>query len=191
MLVVLAVLACQMPGYAQNKITRTPNTTSKDKSKKGYHSDSKGTLSVESFLRKRSGDKGFTDFKRNSEVIKALKNAGFIQKSKKKTREYIGTDDEDGEIMDECYANITEFVYSKKGVKVEWTLYTSDGERDDEGAIGVVIITFDDRTSLNSFMSNLRAAGFYKTEYGLILDAQEFIFIDVKGNSVTFYTQHA
>ena len=165
--------------YAQNTKVRTPGSTAKKKSTgSSRSSNSKKSLSVTDFLKKEQGVNGFADFKSDSQIETALRNIGFTQTSKTTKRQMI----DDGTDGDTAPGKITKFVYSKNGIKVEWSSYCYD-EAPKYFYKDAIVINFSDSASKNAFISNLKANGFYK-ESEFYYDSAYRIYVTINGNKV-------
>ena len=186
LLMTLAILVYQIPCFPQNKIKRTHSSSVKNKISGKSLSHKRNTLSVGSFLCKPDGEKGFTEFKRNSQIIKILKQDGFTLISKKITKDILG---ETGEDIINTITTITEFVFAKNDIKVKWDLHTLDHSPGYED-ICLIVINFSNKSLRNTFLSSLKSDGFYKTEFGFY-ENKHGHFVDFKGNEVYLYVQCA
>lgn len=177
MMMALALFVIEAPLQAQKKTVKSPASSAKKKT--ASSSSSKGTLSVTAFLKKESWSSGFATFKSDSQIESALKNAGFTCTSKTSVRKEIvfGSDDEDFEP-----GKVTNFVYSKNGVKVEWQSYSSDSYPNDSYK-DAISITFSNSTAKNAFISSLKANG-YHNENGEYWNHDRIIYASIEGNKI-------
>lgn len=153
------------------KTTRSNSSRSSSKS---------GVFSITSLLHKEThyGNTGFM-FNSDSKIEAALKKAGFSLKSKKITKGEIA----DGTEGDTAPGKTIDFVYTKKGITVEWTSYVYDEAPNNPYKDRIKII-FYDNAAKNAFMKSVTSNG-YKNEYGTYHDAADWIYIQVNGNEVT------
>lgn len=155
-------------------------THSKTSHKTSQSSSKSGVFSITSLMHKEThyGNTGFM-FNSDTKIEAALKKAGFSLKSKKVTKGEIA----DGTEGDTAPSKTIEFVYTKKGITVEWTSYVYDEAPNSPYKDGITII-FYDKAAKNAFMKSVTSNG-YKNEYGTYFDAAQWIYIQVNGDEVS------
>lgn len=154
----------------------------KAKAKTSQNVSQSGSLLITDFLHKENnyGTYGF-NFNSDSQIEAALKKAGFSLKSKNVVKGEI----EDGCDGDTAPGKIVYFVYTKKGITVEWSSYAYDEAPNNYYKDGIVIY-FNDSAAKNAFIKSMKSNG-YRNEYGIYMDAGNMIHINVEGNKVRLY----
>lgn len=174
----LLVVTLLLGGFSLEAKTTRSNTSHKT----SRTASQSGAFSITCLLHKETsyGTTGFV-FNSDSKIETALKKAGFIQTSKKVTRDEI----EAGTEGDTSPGKTIDYVYTKKGITVEWTSYIYDHAPNDPYK-NFIKIYFSDNAAKSAFIKSIKSNG-YKNEYGIYRDAGDMIHIEVKGNKVLLY----
>ena len=174
-LLVVTLLLGGISSEAKTTRSNTSHKTSRSASKSG-------AFSITSLLHKETyhGTTWFM-FNSDSNIEAALKKAGFSLKSKNVTKGEV----EVGTEGDTAPGKIINYVYSKKGVTIEWTSFAIDDYPNSFGK-DAIKIKFSDNDAKNAFIKSMKSNG-YRKEYGTYTDAGDTIHIEVKGNTVILY----
>lgn len=174
----LLVVTLLLGGISLEAKTTRSNTSHKT----SRSSSQSGAFSITSLLHKET-NYGTTGFRFNSDanIEAALEKAGFSLKSKNVTKGEI----EDGTDGDTAPGKIINYVYSKKGITVEWSSYAYD-EAPNDLYKDAIKIKFSDNHAKDAFIKSMKTNG-YRKEYEIYRDAGNMIHIEVKGNTVILY----
>ena len=172
--ITICLLAVSLLAGGMAMDAKTPGGKATAKTSK-THSQS-GAFTLTCLLHKENRS-GFM-FNSDSKIEAALKKAGFSLKSKNVTRGEIA----DGTEGDTSPGKIIDFVYTKKGITVEWTSYVYD-EAPNNPYKDRIVINFSDSAAKDSFIKSVKSNG-YKLDYGTYVDPNRTIDIKVEGNKV-------